>query len=39
MEKRQVEEHHLWTTIENVLVGIDKFNFPIDFVNFGMEED
>ena len=39
MEKRQVEEHHLRTTIENVLVGIDKLNFPIDFVNFGMEEN
>ena len=39
MEKRQVEEQHPWTTIENVLVGIDKFNFPIDFVTLGMEED
>ena len=28
MEKRQVEEQHPWTTIENVLVEIDKFNFP-----------
>ena len=39
MEKRQVEEHHPWTTIENVLVEIDKFNFPIDFVTLGMEKD
>ena len=39
MEKRQVEEHLMRTTIENVLVGIDKFNFPIDFVTLGMEED
>ena len=39
VEKRQVEEHHPHTTIENVLVGIDKFNFPIDFVTFCMEED
>ena len=39
VEKRQVEEHHLRTTIENVLVGIDKFNFPIDFMTLGMEED
>ena len=39
VEKRQVEEHHLGTTIENVLVGIDKFNFPIDFMTLGMEED
>ena len=39
VEKRQVEEHHLQTTIGNVLVGIDRFNFPIDFLTFGMEED
>ena len=39
MEKRQVEEHHPQTTIDNVLVGIDKFNFPIDLVTLGMEED
>ena len=39
VEKRQVEEQHAWKTIENVLVGIDKFNFPIDFVTLGMEED
>ena len=25
--------------IENALVGIDKFNFLIDFVALGMEED
>ena len=39
VEKRQVEEQHPRTIIENVLVGIDKFNFPIDFVTLGMEED
>ena len=39
VEKRQVEEHHPRTTIENVLVGINKFNFLIDFVTLGMEED
>ena len=38
-EKRQVKEQHPQKTIENVLVGIDKFNFPIDFVTLGMEED
>ena len=37
MEKRQVEEHYPRTTTENVLVGIDKFNFPIDFVTLGMK--
>ena len=39
VKKRQVEEHHQQTTIESVLVRIDKFNFPIDFVTLGMEED
>ena len=39
VEKRQVEEHHSQTMIENVLVWIDKFNFPIDFMTLGMEED
>ena len=39
VEERQVEDQHLRKTIENVLVGIDKFNFPIDLVTLGMEED
>ena len=39
MEKRQVEKQHPRKTIENVLFGIDKFNFPIEFVTLGMEED
>ena len=37
MENRQ--EHHPQTTIENFLVGTNKFDFPIDFVTLGMEED
>ena len=39
VEERQVEEQHPRITIENVLVGINKFNFHIDFVTLGMEED
>ena len=35
----QVEKKHLELIIENVLVGIEKFNFPIDSLTFGMEED
>ena len=35
----QVEEKHPWMRIENVLVGIEDFNFPIDSFTFGMEED
>ena len=39
VENRQVEVHHPQTTIDNVLVGIDKFNFPINFATLGREED
>ena len=39
VEETQVEEQYPRKTIENVLVEIDKFNFPIDFVTLGMEED
>ena len=39
MGKRQVKEQHSQTTVENVLVRINKFNFPIDFATLGMEED
>ena len=39
VENKQVEKQHLRKTIENVLVGIDKFNFPIDFVTLGIEDD
>ena len=39
MEMRKGEEQHQQTKIENVLVGIDKFNFPIDLVILGNEEN
>ena len=39
MENRQAEEHHRLIIIENVLVGIDRFSFPIDYVTVGMEEE
>ena len=39
MERRKGEEQHQHTKIENVLVGIDKFNFHIDLVILGKEED
>ena len=35
----QVEEKHPEIKIENVLVGVDKFNFLIDFFTLGIEED
>ena len=39
VEKRQAEEHHLQIIIENVLVRIEKYNFPINYVTMGMEEE
>ena len=39
LKTMQVEEQHLRIKIENVLIGVDQFNFPIDSLTFGMEED
>ena len=39
MEKRPVDDHHQQTKFGIVLIGIDKFNFPIDLVTLGKEED
>ena len=39
MEKRQAEEHHPLFIMENVLVVIDGFSFPIDYVTVGREEE
>ena len=39
MEMRQAEEHHLLLRMKNVLVGIDKFSFPINYVIVDMEEE
>ena len=39
LKKMQVEEKHFGIIVENVLVMVDKFNFPIDFLTWGMEED
>ena len=39
MENRQAEEHYPLIRMENVLVGIDRFSFPIDCVTMGMEEE
>ena len=39
MEMRKGEEQHQQTKFENVFVGIDKFNFPIDIVTLGIEEN
>ena len=39
MERKKNEEQHQRTKFENVLIGIDKFNFPINLVTLGKEED
>ena len=39
LEKMLVEKQHMRITIKNVLIGIDKFNLPIDCVTWSMEED
>ena len=39
LEKMQVEEQQSRITIKNVLVGINNFNFPINSVTWGMDED
>ena len=39
LEKMQVEEKNPRIIVGNVLVGVENLNFPIDFVNWAMEED
>ena len=39
LEMRKGEELHQQIKFQNVLIGIDKFNFPIDLVTLGREED
>ena len=39
LEEKQVEKQHPELIMENVLVGLEDFYFPIDYLNFGMEED
>ena len=39
LKMMQVEEQHPWMKIENVLFGFEDFNFPIESLTFGMDED
>ena len=34
LKTMQVKDQHPWMKIENVLVGVEDFNFPIDFFYF-----
>ena len=37
--EKQVEKQHPEVIMENVLVGVEDFYFPIDSLTFGMDED
>ena len=39
LKKKQVEKEHPELIVENVLVRVEHFHFPIDSFTFGMEED
>ena len=39
LKEKQVEKQHPELIMENVLVGVEDFSFPIDSFIFGMEED
>ena len=39
LKEKQVEKQHPELIMENVLVGVEDFYFPIEYVTFGMEED
>ena len=39
LKEMQVEKKHPKLLDENVLVAVEDFNFPIDSLTFGMEED
>ena len=39
LKEMQVEKKHPELLVENVLVRVEDFNFPIDSLTFGMEED
>ena len=39
LKEIQIEKKHPELKIENVLVGVEDLNFPIDSLTFSMEED
>ena len=39
LKEMQIKKKHLELIVENVLVRIDKFNFPINSFTFGMEKN
>ena len=39
LKDKQVEKEHSELKVENVLVGVEDFHFPINYLTFGMEDD
>ena len=39
LKEKQVEKKHMELIIENILVGVEDFYFPIESLTFGMEKD
>ena len=39
LKEKQVEKKHLELIVENVLVEVEDFHFPINSLTFGMEEN
>ena len=39
LKEKQVEKKHPELIIENVLVGVEDFHFPINYLTFGIEGD
>ena len=39
LQEKQVEKEHPEQIVENVLVEVEDFDFPIDSLTFGMEDD
>ena len=39
LKEKQVEKQHPELIMENVLVGVEDFYFPIEYLTFGMEGD
>ena len=39
LEEKQVKKQHSELIMENILVGVEDFYFPIESLTFGMDED
>ena len=39
LEEKQVEKQHFELIMENILVEVEDFHLPIDYLTFGIEGD